>query len=82
MEFSDNTCQNNDGEGDDGVVHWWERERERVGVCVCVCFCLCENEKEKKEPYGWPRERGRDILRWEVVCSQCFHNTFIANHRW
>ena len=29
MEFSDNTCQNNDGEGDDGVVHWCERERER-----------------------------------------------------
>lgn len=54
MEFSNKTSQNNDGEGDGGVVRWWE-SRERRSVCVC--------EKEKKEPYGRPKERARDILR-------------------
>ena len=59
MDFSNKTSQPNDGEGDDRVV-FGGRVRERRSVCVC--FCLCENGKEK-EPYGWPKERGTDILR-------------------
>ena len=60
MEFSDNTCQNNDGEGDDGVVHWWEREgereRERVGVCVCVSVYVRMKKKRKNPMAGQERE--------------------------
>ena len=62
MEFSDNTCQNNDGEGDDGVVHWWEREREgerereRVGVCVCVSVYVRMKKKRRNPMAGQERE--------------------------
>ena len=49
MEFSDNTCQNNDGEGDDGVVHWRKRERESRCVCVCVCVCVSVYVRMKKK---------------------------------
>ena len=56
MEFSNKTCQNNDGEGDDGVVHWWERERERVGVCVCVSVYVRMKKKRKNPMAGQERE--------------------------
>ena len=56
MEFSNKTCQNNDGAGDDGVVHWWERERERVGVCVCVSVYVRMKKKRKNPMAGQERE--------------------------
>ena len=59
MEFSNKTCQNNDGEGDDGVVHWWERERERESRCVCVCvFVYVRMKKKRRNPMAGQEREG------------------------
>ena len=49
MEFSNKTSQNNDGEGDGGVVRWWESERKEE--------CVCVKKKRRSLMAGQKRER-------------------------